>query len=216
VLVSLLDFVALAERNTATIFSMQTLSAELVLDRMVRAVQDVRDRLLRATAALDAAGVPYAVIGGNAVAVWVARIDKAAVRNTQDVDILLRRSDLPAAKAALEAVGFVYRHVAGIDKFLDGAGAKARDAVHVIFSNEKVRAEYTESAPDVEPNDLAPPFHVLGLEALVRMKLTSNRDKDRTHIRDLIGVGLVDSTWLDRLPTELKDRLQTILSTPEG
>ena len=50
---------------------MQTPTAELVLERLVGAVQDVRDRLLRATAALDAASVPYAVIGGNAVAVWV-------------------------------------------------------------------------------------------------------------------------------------------------
>ena len=41
---------------------------ELVLERMVRAVEKVRERLLRATAALDAAGVLYAVIGGNAVA----------------------------------------------------------------------------------------------------------------------------------------------------
>ncbi len=38
------------------------------LDRMVRAVEKVRERLLRATGALDAAGLPYAVIGGNAVA----------------------------------------------------------------------------------------------------------------------------------------------------
>jgi len=31
--------------------------------------------------------------GGNAVAAWVARVDRAAVRNTQDVDLLVRRSD---------------------------------------------------------------------------------------------------------------------------
>jgi len=33
------------------------------LDRMVSAVQKVRDRLLRSTAALGASGVPYAVAG---------------------------------------------------------------------------------------------------------------------------------------------------------
>ena len=132
---------------------MQTATAEHVLDRMVQAVQDVRDRMLCATAALDAAGVPYAVIGGNAVAVWVARVDKAAVRNTQDVDILLRRSDLSAAKAALESVGFIFRHAAGIDMFLDGAGAKARDAVHVIYANEKVRKESIAPVPDLDPHD---------------------------------------------------------------
>jgi hypothetical protein len=195
---------------------MQTPTAEVVLERMVGAVQDVRDRLLRATAALDAAKVAYAVIGGNAVAVWVARVDRAAVRNTQDVDILIRRSDLTAARAALETVGFVYRHAAGIDMFLDGEKAKARDAVHVLFVGEKVRPEYVEPTPDVEPHDLAPPFRVLSLESLVRMKLTSNRDKDRTHIRDLIGVGLVDETWPDRLPPELAERLRSILATPEG
>ena len=41
-----------------------------ILERMARAVEKVRDRLQRATAALESAGVPYAVIGGNAVAAW--------------------------------------------------------------------------------------------------------------------------------------------------
>ena len=57
------------------------------LERMVRAVEKVKDRLLRATAALEKAGVPYAVVGGNAVAAWVTRVDEAAVRFTQDVDV---------------------------------------------------------------------------------------------------------------------------------
>jgi hypothetical protein len=195
---------------------MQALTADLVLNRMVRAVEDVRDRLLRATGALGAAGVPYAVVGGNAVAVWVARIDKAAVRNTQDVDIMIRRPDLPAAKAALESVGFVYRHAAGIDMFLDGAGAKARDAVHIVFANERIRQEYLESAPDVEPHEMAPPFCVLALESLVRMKLTSFRLKDQVHIQDMIGVGLIDESWPDRLPPEQAERLRTLLANPEA
>src|SRR5712671_3895279 len=97
------------------------------LDRMVSAVEKVRQRLLRAAAALEAAGVPYAIAGGNAVALWVSRVDEAAVRNTQDVDVLLRRSDLDAAKRALEAAGFVYRLVGKLDMFLDGPDAKARD-----------------------------------------------------------------------------------------
>src|SRR4051812_5227567 len=108
-------------------------------ERVAIAVEKVRERLRRASAALQNAGVAYAVIGGNAVAEWVGRVDQAAVRNTQDVDILIRRADLDAAKAALEAAGFVYRHSAGIDMFLDGADAKARDAVHVLFACEKVR-----------------------------------------------------------------------------
>ena len=40
-------------------------------ERTLQAVDKVRERLLRATAALEKAGMAYAVIGGNAVAAWV-------------------------------------------------------------------------------------------------------------------------------------------------
>jgi hypothetical protein len=74
---------------------------EVSWETMIRAVEKVRQQLQRAVKALEAAGVPYAVAGGNAVAAWVSRVDEAAVRNTQDVEILLRRADLPAAIAAM-------------------------------------------------------------------------------------------------------------------
>ena len=48
------------------------------LERMANAVEKVRQRLLRAAGALKAAGVPYAVAGGNAVALWVSRVDDGA------------------------------------------------------------------------------------------------------------------------------------------
>src|SRR5438093_4449315 len=167
---------------------------EISLERMVRAVEKVRQRLLRAARALEKAHIPYAVAGGNAVAAWVSRVDESAVRNTQDVDILLRRSDLDRATAALSQVGFHHRHVAGVEMFLDGPLAKARDAVHVVFAGEKVRPEYVAPAPDVTESEVTPAFRVASLEALVRMKLTSFRIKDRMHLLDLIDVGLVDSS----------------------
>jgi len=185
-------------------------------DRMIRAVEKVRERLQRVSAALDAAGVPYAVIGGNAVAAWVSRVDESAVRNTQDVDILLRRADLPRATAALESVGFVYRKVGPIPMFLDGPGAKARDAVHVIFAEEKVRPEDVVAAPRIDEREVTGNMSVVALESLVRMKLTSFRDKDRMHLRDMLDVGLVDATWPARFPPELASRLQELLDTPEG
>src|SRR5438876_9794186 len=95
-------------------------------ERMIRAVEKVRDRLRRTVAALERAGVPYALAGGNAVAAWVSRVDEAAVRNTQDVDILLRRSDLPAAIAAMTEAGFIHRHTASLEMFLDGPTGRAR------------------------------------------------------------------------------------------
>jgi hypothetical protein len=186
------------------------------LERAVNAVEKVRQRLLRATAALEGAGVPYAVADGNAVALWVSRVDEAAVRNTQDVDVLIRRSDLPAAKVALEGVGFVHRHAGGLELFLDGPNANARDAVHIVFAGEMVRPNEPAANPGLDESEDAEQFRVLALEALVRMKLTAFRDKDRVHVRDLIDVGLVDADWLRRLPAALAERLKGLLDTPGG
>jgi len=186
------------------------------LDRVVNAVEKVRQRLLKASAALAAAKVPYAVAGGNAVALWVSRVDEGAVRNTQDVDVLIRRADFDAAKRALEGAGFVYRHSAGIDMFLDSPDAKLRDAVHIVFANEKVRPHEAMANPDVTESEKTPQFTVLSLEAVVRIKLTAFRDKDRTHLRDLIEVGLVDADWLGKVPRELAERLKQLLDTPGG
>jgi hypothetical protein len=187
-----------------------------LIDTMVQAVERVRDRLLRAAAALEAANVSYAVADGNAVAAWVAKVDPAAVRNTQDVDILLRRADLDAAGRAMEAAGFVRRHVAGTDVFLDGPDAKARDAVHVVFAGEKVRPEYARPAPDVAESEKQDQFRLLSLDALVRMKLTSFRLKDQVHLQDMGEVGLIDASWTDRLPVELSARLRKLLDDPQG
>ena len=190
--------------------------------RMIRAVEKVRDRLLRAVRALETAKVPYAVAGGNAVAAWVSRVDEAAVRNTRDVDILLRRADLEAARRAFEAAGFVYRRVSslgqpgGLDLFLDGPNASARDAVHVLFAQERIRPDSPAPSPDVTESEAGDQFRLVSLQGLVRMKLTAFRDRDRTHLRDLLDVGLIDASWLEQLEPELRRRLRLILDTPEG
>ena len=53
---------------------------EATWERMIRAVEKVRERCARTVRILEAAGVPYAVVGGNAVANWVASIDEGSVR----------------------------------------------------------------------------------------------------------------------------------------
>ena len=184
--------------------------------RMVEAVQAVRERALRATAALERAGIPYAVAGGNAVAAWVSRVDRAAVRNTQDVDILVRRADFAAGKVALESVGFVHATVMGVTCFIDGPAGSPRDAVHLLYAGEKVRESYPLPTADVSEREQADEYHVVALEALVRMKLNSFRRKDQVHLQDLIGLGLVDATWLPRCVPEHAARLQQLLDDPEG
>jgi hypothetical protein len=188
----------------------------VLLDRMVNAVEQVRNRLLRASKALGQHRVAYAVVGGNAVAAWVATVDEAAVRNTQDVDILIRRDDHDAARTALTAAGFVHRRAAGLDLFLDSPDASPRQAVHLVFANEIVKPGEPAANPDVGESVDMGAFRVIRLEALVRIKLTAFRDKDRTHLRDLIGVGLIDPSWLRLLPPPLAARLQQLLDTPDG
>jgi len=187
-----------------------------VLDRMVQAVEKVRERLLRTARTLDAAGIRYAVIGGNAVAAWVATVDEAAVRNTRDVDILLDQSDLDVATVAMANVGFVLRKSMGVTMFLDGPEGKVRDAIHVIFAGQKVRGEYIEPAARVDESEWLGQFRVISLEALVRMKLTSFRDKDRTHLRDLLELEMIDANWCRRYVPELAARLQELIDHPEG
>jgi hypothetical protein len=194
----------------------QTIFGEVSWERMERAVEKVRERLLRAASMLRQAGVPYALVDGNAVAAWVSRVDEAAVRNTQDVDILIRRESLPAAIEAMAKAGFVYRHSSGIDMLLDGPEAKARDAVHLVFAGEKVRPEYLLAAPDVGESEESASLRILSLESLVRMKLTSFRRKDQMHLLDLLEVGLVDAGWLGRFPLELAERLQELIEHPDG
>jgi hypothetical protein len=193
-----------------------TITGDALWERMDRAVEKIRLRLERTVRTLEQAGIPYAIIGGNAVRAWVAQADEAAVRTTRDVDILLRRADLPAAIEAMGRAGFVYRHVKSIDMFLDGPDAKARDGVHVLLAGEKVRPEDPVATPDVSESVEVQQHRTLSLEALVRMKLTSFRRKDQMHLIDMIDVELVDRSWIERFPKELASRLQELFDHPEG
>jgi len=99
---------------------------------------------------------------------------------------------------------------------LAAANARPRNAVHVVFANEKVRPHEALANPDVSESEDAGAFRVIALDALVRVKLTAFGDKDCTHLRDLIDIGLVDANWLTRLPANLADRLSQLLENPEG
>ena len=184
------------------------------------AVAKVRKRLLHAASCLREAGVPYAVVGDNAVAAWVSRVDEAAVRNTRDVDILLRREDLPRTIVAMAKAGYTHRKVASLgggamDVFLEGDGAKVRDAVHVLFAGEMVKPDAPVINASVEESEEAGDFRLISLPALVRMKLSAWRDKDRMHLRDLAGVGLLDPALAAGLPPVLAERLEFLLANPE-
>ena len=103
---------------------------------------------------------------------------------------------------------------------LSGASRRCRWTVaqsfQIVFAAKKIHTDSPVPSPDVVESEPADRFRVVTLEALVRMKLAAFRDRDRTHLRDLIEVGLVDAEWLDRLPSELQPRMRTLLETPGG
>lgn len=187
-----------------------------VFDTMFGAVEKVRERLERACKALEDDQVPYAIIGGNAVAAWVATVDDGAVRNTRDVDILLRDEDLDRATMALAKVGFVRDSVKNVTVFLDGPEGKPSQGLHILRAGTKVRPEYVTAAPQVEQSVTIEGKKIVELEALDGMKLNSFRDKDRTHLRDMIQIEMINAGWPSRFPPVLGARLQALLDDPEG
>jgi hypothetical protein len=180
--------------------------------RYVMALDDVTQRLERITQALAGAQVPYALVGGQAVALWVASKDPAAVRTTKDVDILLRREDVPRARAAALAINMDYFEVVDVGMFLERDDPNPRKGVHLVWAGEKVKPEYSLPSPSIdERQQLEAGKFVVSLAALVRMKLMANRDQDRVHLRDMIEVGLVGREGLKELPEELAVRLVALL-----
>jgi hypothetical protein len=182
-------------------------------EKYVMALDEVSARLERITKALADTGVPYALAGGQAVALWVTTKDPAAVRTTKDVDILIRREDLPKARAAALSVGMDYFEVMGVGMFLEQSAPNPRKAVHLLWAGEKVRPENPLPAPKVEEREMLEPGKaVVSLADLVRMKLMANRDHDRAHLRDMIDVGLLGREMMEGLPAILAERLDALLT----
>ncbi len=178
----------------------------------VMAVERVQQRLRKVAAALDAEGIRYAVVGGNAVAAWVSRVDASATRATRDVDLLVRRADTAHITAALAGLGFVREDLRDLVRFLDPEEPSRRAGVHLVWAGELVRPSYVLPSPSVdEAVRDAEGFWVVDLPALVRMKLTSFRDIDRAHVGDMLSVGLVDAAVTASLPPALLRRLEEIV-----
>lgn len=186
-------------------------------DPSCRAIALVRDRLVRVVDLLQAGEVPFAIGGGWAVAGWVATIDEDATGTTKDVDILLRREDLDQATAALGKGDFRFAEIDGVSMSLAGPEGTSKRAVHIIWANEIVRPKDQMPAPDIEPRESSAshPYPRVGLESVVRMKLTAWRDHDRTHLRDMIGIGILTEPMVQWYDGELEERLQFLFDNPE-
>ena len=192
-----------------------TITGEQLWSRMDRAVEKVNERLRKMVRILEAARIPYAVVGGHAVRAWVAQVAEAALRTTQDVDILIRSETLPDMISAMSAAGFHHRQTSELDMFVEDSAGSTRDAVHVLLCGKIVRAD-DEPNPDIEPALRANDFRTLPFDTLVRMKLDAFCREDQVHLLDLISLGMIDESWLDQLPPKLRSRLQELLGDPDG
>ncbi len=182
----------------------------------VMAVDRVEGLMRQTADALDGAGILYAIVGGNAVAVWVMTVDDGAVRATKDVDVMIRRQDLPAASKALGPIGLMAVEVHGVVMFVDRHRPNPKTGLHIVFANELVRPYETHPAPDLTGavrGDAG--FMVIDLPSLVMMKLQAYRRIDQVHIEDLLSVGLIDECLIRTLPPDLQSRLEEIQKTPD-
>jgi hypothetical protein len=170
-------------------------------------VEQLFDLAGRVEAAFAAAGLEYRVIGGLAVYLYVEAAEPDAGRLTRDIDIAVRREDLDRIAEAVELFGLQYRHVAGVDMLVQTGEPSARRAVHLVFTGEKVKADYPEAVPAIGKLQTLHGIRLVPLADLVRMKLTSFRSKDETHLKDLDEAGLITPEIEAGLPETLRHRL---------
>jgi hypothetical protein len=147
--------------------------------------------LIRAGAALEAAGVRYALVGGFAVALH------GAVRGTVDVDVILEwdARTLRAAEQALQDLGLVSRLPITADdvfRFRDEY-IRNRNLIAWNFYNPR---DLTEQLDIVISTDLKGrkvqriktvdgPVQVLGRKDLIEMKRASGRPQDLADVEAL-------------------------------
>jgi hypothetical protein len=173
-------------------------------------VEQLLDLAGRVEAAFADAALDYRVIGGLAVCLYVEEAELDAGRLTRDIDIAVRREDLERIARAVEAFGMQYRHVAGVDMLVQTEEPTARRAVQLIFTGEKVKAGYPEPVPAIGPYRTLQGVRLVPLADLVRMKLTSFRSKDETHLKDLDEAGLITSEIEAALSQTLRARLEQV------
>jgi hypothetical protein len=159
--------------------------------------------------ALSAAGIDYRVVGGLATYLYVEEAAPDAGRLTRDIDIVVKRKDLERIGEAVRPFGLEYRHVAGADMLIR-AGEPARRAVHMVFTGEKVRPDYPEPVPEFGSRYAVNGIRLIALADLVRMKLTSFRLKDQTHLKDLDEAGLITHEVEAALSPLLLERLASV------
>lgn len=140
------------------------------------------DELTALVAALDRAGIEYALVGGLAVAVW------GAPRATQDIDLLVRGDALPAALEVARGLGFSTRalpmrfadgmELQRVSK-VDAGGLLVLDLILVNANLEPVWR--TRQRVSIEGGGL----WVVSRSGLIQMKAAAGRAQDLADVERL-------------------------------
>ncbi len=154
-------------------------------------------------------GLEYRIVGGLAAYLYVEEAAPDAGRLTRDIDIIVRREDLNRIATAAGKFGLEYRHAAGLDMLIR-PGETARRAIHLVFAGERIRPDYVEPAPAMGLSRTVRGLRLIPLTGLVRMKLTSFRLKDQTHLKDMEEAGLITPEVLEPLPALLRERFERV------
>jgi len=158
----------------------------------------------------SSAGLEYRVVGGVATFLYVEEAEPDAGRTTKDLDIAVRRADLERIAKAAESFGLRHRHVAGVDMLVRPDQPSARRAIHLVFAGERVRPDAVEPTPEMGPYRKLRGLRLIPLADLVRMKLTSFRLKDQTHLKDLDEARLITPDVEAGLSPILAERLAQV------
>lgn len=85
-----------------------------------------------------------------------------------------------------------------------------------MYFDENVRNSQAEKHPNLHPGRIGlhgQEFWVISVADLLRLKLSSFRDKDRVHVRGMDAAGLITSDVERSLGDELRDRLVHVRDT---
>lgn len=140
---------------------------------------DLEQELRSVVAALAANEIPYALVGGLAVAVW------GAPRATKDIDLLVPEIHLEPAKNAVRPLGYTLD--AGLMDFSDGmtvgrvSKVKNGDLMTVDFwlVNANLQGVFDDRTTRML-GDL--PLVVVSRAGLIQMKLQAGRPQDQMDV----------------------------------
>ena len=182
------------------------------IQAMEDAQQKIYNRLAKIADIFADIKAEYAVIGGNAVIVWM-RAKQMDSRTTRDVDLMLRKEDLPGIRFALEKKGYEFIKTGGMCLFFDtteGVERKVQNGIHLFFCGEKIMNFTTPELAYTEIGGMK----VATIANLVKMKVAAARPIDLEHLQDLVEAGYTTKAKVMELARGMQhtDEQKTVLS----